>query len=78
MKVTILPCLSADVLDDVFEPHHLVSHLDQVVVAHVDFALTGGGHFVMVHLDVDTQVLIMRQHDLAAQVLEASMGGTGK
>ena len=62
--------LAADVLDDVLEHHQLVGHAGERVVAHVDLGLPRGGHLVMVHLAFDPD-LRHRQHDGAAQVLEA-------
>ena len=36
--------------------HHLVGHLHQVLEAQVDFALAGGGHFVVLGFDVDAAI----------------------
>ena len=58
-----------DVLDDVLVPEDLVRHRQQGVEAHVDFALAGGGHFVVVHFDRDTDLLHLDDH-LAADVLQ--------
>lgn len=38
---------------DVFVEHELVGHEEEWFEAHVDFALTGGGDFVVVDFDVD-------------------------
>ncbi len=50
----------------------------QRVEPHVDLGLAGGRHLVVVHLDVDAD-LLQRQHHLGADVLQwLSIGGTGK
>ena len=58
------------VLDDVLVEHELVGHRQQRVEAHVDLGLAGGAHLVVLHLDLDAQ-LLERQDHLRAEVLEA-------
>ncbi len=57
MNVTVLPCLLGDVLADVLVPHHLVAHPEEVAEPHVNLALPGGGHFVVVRLDLTMPTL---------------------
>ena len=58
------------VLDDVLELQELVSHAGQGIETHVDFALAGRRHFVVVHFHVDAD-LLERQHHLGPDVLDA-------
>ena len=48
-----LAVLIRHVADDVFVEHHVVGGFDQGVEALIDFALPGGGDFVMVALDIE-------------------------
>ena len=48
---------ASDVLDDVFVQEHVVSHRHQCVKAQINFALTGGGNFVMMHFNRDARLL---------------------
>ena len=57
------------VLDHVLVLHHPVGHLHHRGEAHVDLALSGSRHFVMLSFDGDADVL-HDQHHLAAQVLQ--------
>ena len=67
MKVTVLPLLDGDVLDDVLEPLQGVAHAEQRVEAHVDLALAAGGDFVVHGLDGHADALQDFDH-LVAQV----------
>ena len=49
--------LSGGVLDHVLVQQHLVGHLGERRVSHVDLGLPGGAHFVMVHFDLDPALL---------------------
>ena len=69
--------LAADVLDDVFEPHHLVAHLEQVLVFHIDFALPGGGNLVVVDFDLKSGSL-HGFNDLGPEVLQGIVGRNGE
>ena len=68
MKQAVLPCLLGDVLDDVLVDHHRVGRLDQRVKAVIDFRLAGRGHFVVLPLDLDAQLLHHQAH-LGADIL---------
>ena len=63
------PVLGADVLNDVLVHHHLVSHLHQSSVTHVDFGLTRGADLVVMNLDIDSG-LDQLEDDLRAEVLQ--------
>ena len=56
------------VLDDVLVLHHPVGHLHHGGEAHVDLALSAGGHLVVLGFDRHAD-LLHDQHHLAAQVL---------
>ena len=69
--------LVGDVPDDVFVGHHVVGRFDEGVVALVDFALAGGGDFVVVALDDEAAGL----HDLdhfGAEILVVIGRGDGE
>ena len=68
MNVTVLPLCVRGVLDDVLVLQHVVRGLQQRVVAHVDLGLTGRADLVVMHLDLDADLLEVQDH-LAAQVL---------
>ena len=65
------------VLRAVLVPAHLVRHLRQGVVAHVDLGLAAGGHLVVVHLDADAD-RFQREHHVGADVLELVHRGHGE
>ena len=69
MKVAALPCLRADVADDVLVVHQAVGHLGQRAEPHVDLGLAGGPDLVVMDLDRHPH-LLQRQDDLRAEVLE--------
>ena len=62
-----LVVLLGDVLDDVLVEAHLVAHLHELVEPQVDFALAGGGDFVVLGFDVEP-ALDHRDHHLVADV----------
>ena len=64
-----LAVLLGHALDDEFVLHHVVGGLQQRVEAQVDFALAGGGDFVVVALDVHAAGHHLHDH-LRAQILE--------
>ena len=49
--------LLGDHADDVFVVEQVVGHLGQRAEAHVDLALAGGSHLVMVHLHLARRFL---------------------
>ena len=53
----------------IFKPHELIRHLQQGFETHVDFGLSGGGHFMMLGLGLDPQIF-QRQDHLGAQILK--------
>ena len=57
-----------DVLADVLVPHELIGHLQQRGVVHVDLALPGGGHLVMVRFDDDADLAHLVDH-LPAEIV---------
>jgi hypothetical protein len=65
------------IFEHIFEPHQLIGHLQQRFEAHVDFALAGGGHFVVLGFDVDAQ-LLQHQNHFGAQILKFIHGRHGK
>ena len=65
-----------DVLADVLVPHELIGHFQQRLKLHVDLALTGRRHFVMVRFDDDADLAHLVDH-LAAQVV-IGVGGTDR
>ncbi len=69
-----LAVLLGDVLDHILVNHHGVGRLDQRVEAVVNFRLAGGGHFVVLALDLDAQFLHHQAH-LGADVLLRVGGG---
>src|SRR5437660_9826938 len=58
----------SDVLDDVFVEQHLVSHLSERRVTHVDLSLAGSADFVVVNLDDDAG-FFQRPHHLRTKVV---------
>jgi len=68
MKVTVLPCFLADVLDHVLVNHHGVSALDKGVETVINFGLPRRGDLVVMALDLDAQLLHDQTH-LGADVL---------
>ena len=66
-----------DVLEDVFEPHELVGHLDQGSEPHVDFGLTRGGDLMMLSLNGDAQAFQVMTISVRMSCWE-SVGDTGK
>lgn len=58
------------VLDDVLVHHQLVGHFHQRREFHIDFALAGGGDFVVMRFDVDAQTDQGRDH-LGADILQS-------
>src|SRR5262249_38213200 len=60
---------NGDVFDDVLIPGQPVSHFGERLEAHVDFGLAGGGNFVVLLLDADTDPLHLEDH-LGADILE--------
>ena len=50
------------VLDDVLVLHDVVGGRQQRVVAHVDLGLAGGADLVVVHLDLDADLLEVQHH----------------
>ena len=63
-----LAVLIRDVADHVLVQHHVVGRFDQRVEALIDFALAGGGDFVVVALDIEAD-LDHRLDHFGAQVL---------
>ena len=57
-----LAVVAGHVLDDVLVGHDLVGHAHQAVEAHVDLGLAGGGHLVVVLLDVDAHLVQLLHH----------------
>jgi hypothetical protein len=41
----------SDILNDILIPHYFIAHSRQGVKLHVNFGLTSGGDFIMVHLE---------------------------
>ena len=76
MKVTVGFSIG-HVLDHVLIPHQLVRHLNQGREAHVDFGLAGGGHFMVMGLHFDSQIVQSQDH-FSADVLEDIHGRTGE
>ena len=72
-----LAVLAGDVLDDVLVLQHVVGHLDQRSVAHVDLALAAGGDLVMMGLDLEA-ALDHRQHHLGAHIVQGVGRRTGE
>ena len=68
-----VPGVARDVLHDVLVEHQLVGHTQQRVVTHVDLSLTARRHLVVLHLDLDPEVLHHKDH-LGPQVLEMVHG----
>jgi hypothetical protein len=68
---------SGDVLDDVLVPHQLVGHLKRGSELHVDFALTGGGDFVVMGFDDDADLAHLVDH-LGSDVAEGVVGTDGE
>ena len=77
MKVAVLPCALGDVLDHVLVLDQAVGHRDQRVELHVDLALAGGRHLVVVALDdqADLGITSAISERMSCSV---SDGGTGK
>ena len=69
MNVAVNPAARGHVLHDVLVEHELVGHDEQRVELHVDLGLAGGGHLVVLDLDLDAEALHGEDH-LRAQVLE--------
>ena len=72
-----LAMLAGHVLEHVFVEHHVVGGLDQRVEAEVDLRLARSGHFMVLALDLDAQ-LLHRQAHLGADVLLRVQGRDGE
>ena len=68
MNVTVLPCRFATFLQMCIVPHELIGHLQQRLKLHVDLALAGRGHLVVMRFDDDADLAHLVDH-LAAQVV---------
>ncbi len=68
-----LAVAARDVLADVLVPHELIGHLDERLELHVDLALAGRRHLVVMRLDDDADLLHLGDH-LAAQIV-VGIGG---
>ena len=68
MNVTVLPWRFATFLQMYLVPHELIGHLQQRLELHVDLALAGGGHLMVVRLDDDADLAHLVDH-LAAEVV---------
>ena len=67
MNVTVLPCRFATFLQ-MYMPHELIGHFQQRLKLHVDLALSGRGHFVVMRFDDDADLAHLVDH-LSAQVV---------
>jgi len=65
------------VLDNIFVLKHGVGHVHQGPKAHVNFALTSRGHFVMLALDGNADPF-QGQHHFTADILERVRWGHGE
>ena len=72
-----MPYCWATLLIDELVLHHVVGGLQQGAEALIDFALPGGGHFVVMALDVQAD-FHHAHHHLRAQVLEMIDGRGGE
>ena len=68
---------AGDVLDDVLVPHELVGHLQQRREPHVDLALPGRAHLMVMRFHDDAHLAHLADH-LAAQVLVGVGGADGE
>jgi len=65
------------VFTNVLIPGQPVRHLHQALKAHVDFGLARGGHFMVLLLDPDADLLHL-QHHLSADILQRVGGRYGE
>ena len=71
-----LAVLKRSVLDDVLENLQIVGRAQHAGETKIDFALTGGGNFVVQALDVDAAVR-ERQRNLRSDIDQSVGGRTG-
>ena len=75
MKVTVLPAFQAMFLTTYLYFSTLSASLQQRVEAHVDLGLAGGADLVVVHLDLDADLLELQDHLGLRRSWNWSIGG---
>jgi hypothetical protein len=77
MKVAVMPRLRATPFNHIFVDHHIVGHAGKRGEAHINLALAAGRHFMVVGLNLNTE-LLKEQHHFGAHILERVGGGNRK